>query len=85
MAAVMPISPPASCHSPLCSGFAATNSLMRAMAVRMVSPWRSRNIRVMEPLAAWPSTKRSMSPGSDTDSRIAIRLPLMAAVAPSSS
>ncbi|MNE28006.1 hypothetical protein D3C80_1214320 [compost metagenome] len=50
-AAITPIRPPARCHWPSLSGWLAMNSLMRATAVRMVSPWRSRNIRVTAPLA----------------------------------
>ncbi|MCY1452479.1 hypothetical protein D9M71_694010 [compost metagenome] len=83
-AAITPITPPASCQWPVDSGLAAMNSLMRATAVRMVSPWRSRNIRVTEPLAYLVSVKRSMSPGSDTESSIAARLPLIASLSLSS-
>ncbi|MNN91890.1 hypothetical protein D3C81_2100670 [compost metagenome] len=60
------------------------NSLTRATAVRMVSPWRSRNIRVTEALAYWLSAKRDMSPGSDTESSMATRLALTEPLSPSS-
>ncbi|MNY32544.1 hypothetical protein D3C86_1667670 [compost metagenome] len=83
-AAITPINPPARCHWPSAKGCSAMNCLIRATAVRIVSPWRSRNIRVTEPLAYWSSAKREMSPGSDTESSMAIRLPLIAPLSPSS-